>query len=415
MDQIVVLGGGAAGIVAAIAAAEALPQAKVVLLEQNQRIGKKLLATGNGRCNLDNRNLSPERYLSSDPSVMEQMLHTIGKHHPLNWFTSHGLMTRTDAEGRVYPYSNQASDVLNLLLYWLAHSKVEVITECRVRSLKQQFKGYQVWTEDGRRFAAQAVICAFGGKAAPQFGIDGFGGQFASACGLHIQPEYPCLVPLRCDKTQIAGLSGIRVKARASLYEQDRLIKSEDGEVQFTEQGLSGIAVMQLSNHMRKKNAAYSIHLNLFPQLNREELSEMIGSRIRLFADAPCTELMTGLLHKRIGAAMLRSAGIADPSRLVRTLVAREMLALHHALSDWVFDHLSPFEWKQAQVTGGGIDLGQLEPDSFMLKGCPGLYFVGEMLDCVGDCGGYNLHFAFGSGITSGIHAAQSLRGKIRG
>lgn len=187
MKQIVVLGGGASGIAAAIAAAEqAKGRAKVLLLEQNQRIGKKLLATGNGRCNLDHVPVIMEDYVSSDPTVLRQMLSAIAENDPLIWFNAHGLLTRTDAEGRVYPYSNQASDLLNLLLYWLQQTNVTVKTECKVKSLVQKSRDYQIVTEDGERISAQAVICAFGGKAGPQFGTDGFGGRFSAAwrtCG----------------------------------------------------------------------------------------------------------------------------------------------------------------------------------------------------------------------------------------
>ncbi len=407
MNQILVLGGGAAGIVAAIAAAEeSKKDTKVLLLEQNQRVGKKLLATGNGRCNLDNLHASSKQYLSSDAVQMEKMLSAVGS--PLAWFQKHGLEVRSDEQGRVYPYSNQAADFLNLLLYWLDKYKVEVHTECKVKALSRRDREYMIVTENGQKFFGQAVICAMGAKAGPQFGTDGFATRFAKDCGLEIKPEYPCLVPLKCEKSQVSGLSGIRVKATASLYVGDKQIAKEDGEIQFTEQGLSGIAVMQLSNRMRKTQANYSIHLNLFPQMEKEQLMKMLENRLQLFSSSPLSELMTGLVNRRIGLAVCKAGGV-DASLLCRELSQKQISALADGFMDWRFTGLAPLEWKQAQTTGGGVALYQIQPDSFMLDGCPGLYFVGETLDCVGDCGGFNLHFAFGSGITAGVHAAKSL------
>ncbi len=407
MEQIAVLGGGAAGIVAAITAAKYAPKGvSVVLLEQNPRVGKKLLATGNGRCNLSNQNISPAHYVSADPKAVEQMLTTIEKIDPLCVFSDWGLLTRTDSEGRVYPYSNQASDFLNLLLYRLQQSGVTVKTDCKVKTLAQKGKDYCIVTDEGERIYAKAVIAAFGGKAGPQFGTDGFGSKFAQQAGLQLQKEYPCLVALKCQKQQIAGLSGIRVKAAASLYDADRCLAQEEGEIQFTEAGISGIAVMQLSNRMRGKGE-YRITLDLFPQFEKGEVESLLWQRVKLFADAPIAECMTGLLHKRIANAVCKAAGITDLNRLTRTLSKTELAAVAEKLTQWEFTALSPLDYKAAQVTGGGIALSQIDPQSFQVYGIPGFYAVGEMLDCTGDCGGFNLHFAFGSGMAAGIHAAK--------
>ena len=212
MEQILVLGGGAAGIAAAISAAESAPEGtKVLLIEQNPRIGKKLLATGNGRCNLDNTGACPERYFTSEPMELGRMLEEMGD--PLAWFHAHGLLTRADPEGRVYPYSNQATDFLNLLLYWLERLKVDVHTGCTVTALSRKDGIFTVETSDGR-FSARSVICAFGGQAGPQFGTNGFGNNLMKDLGFRVQPEYPCLVAVQCDRPKPAGLAGIRQRPR---------------------------------------------------------------------------------------------------------------------------------------------------------------------------------------------------------
>ena len=403
MEQILVLGGGAAGIAAAISAAESAPAGtKVVLIEQNPRIGKKLLATGNGRCNLDNTGISPERYFSSDPQTMARMLGSM--EDPLQWFHSHGLLTRTDPEGRVYPYSNQATDFLNLLLYWLERLGVEIKVNCSVKSITQKNGSYRVETDQGQ-FTARSVICAFGGQAGPQFGTNGFGCELMKSLGLHVQSEYPCLVATQCDKPRPSGLAGIRAKAAVTLTDGEKFIAREEGEVQFTDQGLSGIVIMQLSNYLKPKGGPRRpiLHIDLFPSCTEQELVNILRQRIKLMPGATAEELMTGFIHKRIGIAVWKA------TRLPGRLSPSDLPTLARTFKDWQFAGLTPLGWQQAQTTGGGMTLSQVDEESFMVRSMPDLYVVGETLDAAGSCGGFNLHWAFGSGITAGRHAATHL------
>ena len=412
MKQILILGGGAAGIIAAIAAAENSPDCRVTILEKNPRIGKKLLATGNGRCNLDNTSISPDCYFTSDQNTMKEMLAHIDRADPLGWFRQHGLLCRCDEAGRIYPYSNQAADVLNLLLYWLEQQKVELRCGCAVRDIDRRGAAYVVTAADGQRFMADAVICALGGKAGPQFGTDGFGLELARLCGCAVEPGYPCLVPLNSEKKQIAGLSGVRVKGEISLWDGERPLRTENGEVQFTDYGISGIAVMQLSGllgphyHLRQPE----IHVDLFPHLAEQELVSYLQERSRLLPETDARGFMTGLVHPRVGAAVWKAADMGKEERKLSTLSSGEWGKLAHSLKCWRFRGLSPTDWKNAQTTGGGIALSQLCSDSFQLRGCEGLYFVGETVDCAGCCGGYNLHWVFGSGLLAGHHAAMLLK-----
>ncbi len=409
MKRILVLGGGAAGILAAISAAEhSAKGTQVLLLEQNPKLGKKLLATGNGRCNLDNTNPIPSRYFSSHRAQLEEMLASIEKLDLPDWFARHGLVTRTDEAGRVYPYSNQASDLLELLLYWLERSHVQVKTDCKIRSMTSEKGGYTVVTEQGARYQADAVICAMGGKAGPQFGTDGFAFSFARQSGCVYEPIYPCLVPLQCDKRQAANLSGVRVKAAAALLEQGRPIAREEGEIQFTDYGLSGIAIMNLSGYFTpgRDKKLLEIGLDLFPQLSPGELTDLLRERGRLFARSDIGGFLTGLVQRRVGLAVWKAAGLGNENRPISSLKPEEWTRLAQAFKDWRFSSLSPKEWKLAQTTGGGIRLSLVDPNSFQSREHPGLYFVGETLDCAGQCGGFNLHWAFGTGILAGRHAS---------
>ena len=307
MAHILILGGGAAGLAAALAAAQAAPAARVTVLERNPKVGKKLLATGNGRCNLDNTAIAPEKYFTADPAALRPLLAAVDAAAPLAWFEQLGLYTRTDEAGRVYPYSNQAADVLALLELHLQRHTVQLRTGCTVSTLRQSKGGYavQFTTAEGgtESLRADAVICAMGGAAGPQFGTDGFGTRFAADCGGQMRPLYPCLTALQC-------------------------------------------------------------------------------------------------------AAAL-------PDTAPHALPAGSWQKLARTAKHWRFEGLTPCGWRQAQTTGGGLALTEVEP-TFQFKGCPGLYFVGETLDCAGSCGGFNLHWAFGSGLAAGRDAAKHLCSRKR-
>ena len=412
MNRILILGGGASGMVAAISAAEhATKDTAIILLEQNPKLGKKLLATGNGRCNLDNTNCIVDRYFTSDPQTAAVLLSHIEQIDLQNWFAEHGLLCREAEDGRLYPYSNQAADVVNLLTYWLEQLHVQVHTDCRITEIMQTDDSFTVVTANNNKFTGNAVICAMGGNAGPQFGTEGFGIKTAFRTGCQMEPLYPCLVPLKCDKEQVQGLAGIRVKATATLYNGTQPVHTESGEIQFTEYGISGIAIMQLSGWLGPQHGiqAPSIQLNLFPQYTTEALAELLSHRAMQMAEASVETYMTGLVHPQIGMAIWQAQQLGQHTT-VDTLSANDWMALAHGMQHWNFTGLSDTGWKNAQTTGGGIALHQLEPHSFALKDKPGMYFVGETVDCAGYCGGYNLHWAFGIGILAGTHAAKSLR-----
>ena len=412
MADILVLGGGAAGLAAALAAAQAAPGARVTVLERSPKVGKKLLATGNGRCNLDNTGIGPDKYFTSSPAALRPLLAAVDAAAPLEWFRQLGLYTRTDEAGRVYPYSNQAADVLALLEQHLARRKVALRTGCTVSTLRQSKGGYavQFTNADGaaETLRADAVICAMGGAAGPQFGTDGFGTTFAAQCGGRVEPLYPCLTALQCAKPD-KSLAGIRAKATARLLDGTRVLAEETGEVQFTDYGLSGICIMQLSGLLAPGRGPKhpAVELDLFPAVSEAELAALFTARLpQLVGDAPA-DFWLGLLHGRLGRAVWAAARL--PGTGVHALGPAQWQQLAHTAKHWRFEGLIPCGWRQAQTTGGGLSLTEVEP-TFQFKGCPGLYFVGETLDCAGTCGGFNLHWAFGSGLAAGRDAAKRLK-----
>ncbi len=413
MKRILILGGGASGIMAAISAAEhAAPDTEIVLLEQNAKLGKKLLATGNGRCNLDNAHCTIDQYFTSDRQTASAMLEQINGLDLPQWFANHGLLCREAEDGRIYPYSNQAADVVNLLTYWLEQLGVHIVTDCRVTEITPTDSGYTVSTADGTILDGNAIICAMGGNAGPQFGSEGFGIKAAFRTKCQMEPLYPCLVPLKCNPEQIKGLSGIRVKADATLYDGDMPMHTESGEIQFTDYGISGIAIMQLSGWLGTQHGVHNpnIQLNLFPQYTEAELTALLVARSQHMPNATIDAYMVGLVHPQVGLAVWQAQQLDANNPMAASMTPADWAVLAYGLQHWTFTNLADTGWKHAQTTGGGIALHQLEIDSFQLKTMPGLYFTGETADCAGYCGGYNLHWAFGSGILAGRHAAESLK-----
>ena len=409
MKEILILGGGASGLAAAIGAAQTGGKGVcVTLVDQNPAPGKKLLATGNGRCNLDNAASSdPGRYFTASPGALAALLGVIDQADVPGWWERLGLVTRTDEEGRLYPYSNQAADLTGLLLRWVQALGIQCRTGCRILELGQKGRRYAVQVEqNGAKglLTADRVVCALGGSAGPQFGTGGFGPALARRCGGKCEPLYPCLTPIRCgDPALLQKLSGLRVRGTVTLLDGDKPLARESGEIQFANYGLSGICVMQLSGLLApgRGPAKPALALDLFPGREAPALAELFARRAAGLPDPGA--FWQGLLDQRLGDALWAAAGLGKAA----PTGPDGWRALAALCKGWRFENPSLCGWKQAQTTGGGLSLEELEPD-FQLKGCRGLYFVGETLDCAGSCGGFNLHWAFGSGLTAGRSAAKN-------
>ena len=409
MKEILILGGGASGLAAAIGAAQTGGKGvRVTLVDQNPAPGKKLLATGNGRCNLDNAASSdPGRYFTASPGALAALLGVIDQADVPGWWEKLGLVTRTDEEGRLYPYSNQAADLTGLLLRWVQALGIQCRTGCRILELGQKGRRYAVQVEQNgvkQLLTADRVVCALGGSAGPQFGTGGFGPALARRCGGKCEPLYPCLTPIRCgDPALLQKLSGLRVRGTVTLLDGDKPLARESGEIQFANYGLSGICVMQLSGLLApgRGPAKPVLALDLFPDREAPALAELFARRAAGLPDPGA--FWQGLLDQRLGDALWAAAGLGKAA----PTGPDGWRALAALCKGWRFENPTLCGWKQAQTTGGGLSLEELEPD-FQLKGCRGLYFVGETLDCAGSCGGFNLHWAFGSGLTAGRSAAKN-------
>ena len=398
--SVIVVGGGASGLAAAIAAAE--QGAYVTLLERLPRVGKKILLTGNGRCNLGNLDTAFSHYHGTLP----QAARILARFDPVRYFRQFGLLTRTDAEGRIYPMSGTAASVLDALRFAAAQRGVRMLCDKQVTAINPKGNRWQV-TAGNDHFTADAVIFAAGGSAAPNCGTDGNLLPMLRKMGYTVTEPKPALCPVLTDPAMVRALKGLRVRAKASAVREGRILKAESGEVQFTDQALSGICVFNLSRLAAQHGSSMEIALDLLPDLAADETTALLGELLTLRGDLPAGELLTGLFPKRIGEMLLRKAGgnCNAPASEISAETRKNLTALLHDLR---FPVKGTASFAQAQVTAGGI-AGQCVSKALESKLHKGIWFCGELLDLDGDCGGFNLTWCWASGITAGRSAAVGI------
>ena len=406
--QVAVIGGGASGMMAAIVAARG--GAEVVILERLDRVGKKLLATGNGRCNLTNLNCDLSRFHGANSGFAAESLARFSPGDALRFFEELGIPPKVEEEGKVFPLSEQASSVLDVLRHELARLSVRLETESDVRDIKRQRDGFSIVSKNGRKFAADRVILAAGGKAAPQLGSDGSGYRLATALGHRLVDPFPALVQLKLNAPFLRRLKGVKIVGEASVLAGRQTLRSERGEILFTDYGVSGPPILQISRKAAESLAGKkqpALVLDLFPALGREPLAGLLWKRKETLGDRTVEFGLVGFLHKRLIPVILAESGIADPQRLFREITAEEIGRIAALLKCWRMEISGTHSWTQAQVTAGGIDTREVHPGSMESKKVSGLFFCGGILDIDGDSGGFNLQWAWSSGTVAGTHAAR--------
>ncbi|MBE6723189.1 aminoacetone oxidase family FAD-binding enzyme [Caproicibacterium amylolyticum] len=358
-----VIGGGASGLLGAVRAAELLGGANVILLEAAPRVGKKLLATGNGRCNLTNMHADVSHY-HGDTKYAEGILKAFPPKRILAYFQQLGLLCREQSEGRVYPYSMQAATVLNILRAQLERHEVTEQCGFAVRTVRRTSNGYTILSQDGTTVCARFLLLASGGMA--QAGAES-GYPLLRQLKHSITPLKPALVPIAVKEVKrVRALKGVRAQAAVSLQRGSKILRQTCGEVQFTEHGLSGICIFELS---RDALPGDTVSIDLVPDYTLSELQKITGGRL------------DGVLHK----ALVQACPFAQ-------------------CKDFCFTVEHTEDFKHAQVTAGGVPLSQLDETCQSLRS-PGAWIVGEILNVDGDCGGFNLHWAW----STALCAVQSV------
>ena len=397
-----IIGGGASGMAAALRAAEN-PDCQVLLLERQARVGRKLQATGNGRCNLTNLHALEGGYHGDSPAFSRFALEQLGPEKTLEWFLGLGLLTVAEPSGRVYPFSDQANSVVDVLRFALEKPNITLKTDCEVQRVRREANRFRVET-DGEAFLCDKLIVACGGLAGTKLGGSMSGYKLLRALGHRCTRLRPTLVQLKTDWPGVAALKGVRAECRAEIYRDGVLWSESAGEIQFTEYGLSGPVIFEVSRDVCQGKGDWRCRLDLLPQISEQQLKEMLLARRETNLNAG--DLFTGILHNRLGRVLVQETGIGLNTPIAQlpeeALVRAAANAKHFAV------HLTePLGMDSAQVTAGGIVTEEFDETTMESRLVPGLYACGEVLDVDGDCGGYNLQWAWSSGSLAGQSAGR--------
>ncbi len=402
LNNIIIVGGGASGILAAIVARR--NGANVTILERNSRIGKKILVTGNGRCNYTNSLTNVTDY-----NNQEFVAYGLGVFNPertMSFFSQLGIVPKIENEGKTYPLSEQASSMIDVFLYELKHLGVNIITDALVNNIIKRNQRFTVFLADGSRYDADKVIIATGGKAMPKTGSDGVGYELASKLGHKVVPIFPALVKLKLECPYLKHLEGIKMPAKVELIHKNQVIQKEEGDILFGNYGISGPTILQISRKamdLYHKNQKVYIKIILVSSLTKIEVKK----RFMNAKEKPVDFSLIGLINKRYVSAILKEAKIFKQNTLVKDLSDNQLNALIDLLFDWRFLVKGSKSFNDAQVTAGGVSLEEINPETMESLKVSGLYFTGEVMDVDGRCGGYNLQWAWSSGYLAGLNSSK--------
>ena len=393
-----IVGGGASGLMAAISAKRAAPKLRVALFERGARVGRKLLTTGNGRCNLSNADLVLSRYHGGDLDAAERVLARFDGTATAAFFASLGIPLRQEGgEGKLYPYSLQAGSVVDALRFECDRLGVETVLERRVTALIERGVAFE-----GGEATTSAVVVACGGRAAPHTGSDGAGCDLLRSAGHSVTRLFPAIVPLRTETEPIRPVAKLRIEGVVTATAGGEM-RREAGEIHFADYGLSGPPVLQLSGFVAAHGGA-DLTLDLLPDRSEEWLFGWLSERRAAAYGDRAENLLLGLFHKRIGLMLLKRCGLSA-SAAASALPDSTLAALARAAKAFPLRASGTASWADAQVTAGGVPLREFD-NTLMSRRRAGLFACGEVLDVTGDCGGFNLQWAWSSGFVAGTGAA---------
>lgn len=404
MRTVAVIGGGASGMMAAVTAAS--EGARVILLEHKDRIGKKILSTGNGRCNFTNIHQEPICYHSEDPMFPWEVVEKFNAQAVISFFLQLGVYSK-NRNGYIYPNSDQASAVLDAFRMELDRLKVEIRTGVECREIRPGKKGFTVLTDQGPVRADRVILCA-GSKAAPTTGSDGSGYDLAKMLGHRILPVLPALTALKCEEKFFKSIAGVRANGSVSIWSGGECIAKDTGEIQLTDYGISGIPVFQVSRYASKllyEKKETDAVLDFMPDFTKEQTNAFLRARAKTRPDKSAEMFLIGLFHKKLCDLWIRLSEIPR-QRKAGELTEDEIARLTSLIKEFRVRVRETNPYDKAQVCCGGVDTREVDPETLESVYVPGVYFAGEILDVDGMCGGYNLTFAWASGYVAGKAAS---------
>ncbi|WP_443663702.1 NAD(P)/FAD-dependent oxidoreductase [Clostridium sp.] len=406
--SLIIIGGGAAGLTSAIIAKDL--GIDVAVIEGTDRIGKKILTTGNGRCNISNSNIDIKRYHSDNPCFAGNILDSFTIKDTMNFFYSLGLPLVTTDGGKMFPMSMQASSVIDILRFTLEEKNIPVYTNTKVKEIFKKGKGFKIHSSDNTTYECTKLIISTGGKSAPKTGSDGSGYTLAKQLGHSIISPVPSLVQLKLNYNRLKALSGVKFDGYANIFINGKCIQEEFGEILFTDYGISGPPILQLSRtaaYGLSKNNKVSLKIDMLPNISLENLPKFLKKHWSLFESRSICDSFIGIIHKKLIPIILKEANIEDMHKPCRDLSLIEKEAIYDLLKQWQFEVSGTNSFSNAQVTAGGINTKEINPQTLESNIIKGLFFAGEILDVDGDCGGFNLQWAWSSGAIAGRNASK--------
>ena len=402
--EIAVIGGGASGLMAAITAKKSGKE--VVILERKDRILKKVLITGNGRCNITNVNANISNYFGKNISSVENILNRFTPQDTMDFFNELGIICNEENRGKVYPLSGQASSVVDALRFEAEKLGIKIETEFYVRKIEKDGFKFKIYSEDRKKIEAGRVILAAGGQSYPELGSNGSGFELAKELGHSVTKLSPSIVQLKTEKHQVKGLQGIKTDVAVTAYGDNKKICTYDGELLFTDYGISGNVVFNISFVIPLyKNVEFEI--DFMEKFDYNELYEMLKERKRILSHLTMENYFNGMINKKLGQFLSKVSGIEKLSKPVKDLNDSDIRKLCTVLKKYRVKILETTGFKNAQVTAGGVSLDEVNTETLESKIVKGLYFSGEVLDVYGECGGFNLQWAWASGYIAGENAAK--------
>lgn len=404
--DVAIIGGGASGLFCACILMRNNPLLNVAIIEKQSNVGKKLLATGNGRCNLTNVNADESMYHGSFNQNINDLLKLCSPDMIISLFNELGLLTTVDSEGRVYPLSRQSNSVLDILEMYCKKHNVQFFTDSKVTDIKKSKDYYTVLAADTLSLKATNIVIATGSRATPETGADDSIFDVLKKSGHTITALHPTLSPVKVNSKILKILKGVRAQGEVSISVNNKILKTDRGEIQFTDKTLSGICVFNLS---RIANTVQNseIIISLLPDMNFYEITELLKTKKSITDKNETAEkLLIGLFNRKICYALLTDAGI-DTKKTINELTDKELNKIALLINNWRFKVIPSDDFTRAQVVAGGVDGSEINPATMESKINKNMYIIGEAVDIDGDCGGLNLQFAFSSAYCAALELTK--------